>query len=1184
MGDSKNTQPPLAIAATELLGLARERMLLFDGAMGTSIQAQNLSAEAFGGLAYEGCNEHLVLTCPEAIIKIHDGFLQAGADVVETNTFGGASIVLAEYGLHENALEINQAAAQLARTCAQRHSSPDKPRFVAGSMGPTTKTISVTGGVTFDQLRNSYAEQAEGLLRGGVDLLLLETTQDTLNLKSGLLGINDAFLTVGLRVPVAVSITIETMGTMLAGQGVEALYSSIAHHDLFALGLNCATGPDFMTDHLRTLADLSHFPALCIPNAGLPDEEGHYNESPEMIAAKLERFVDAGWLNMVGGCCGTTPEHITLLSDMLEGKRPRTAPTTKRSTVSGLEHLVIDEDKRPVLVGERTNVIGSRKFKRLIIEGAFEEGAEIGRRQVRGGAQIVDVCLADPDREELSDMTTFLGILAKKIKVPLMIDSTDARVIEAALERSQGKAIINSINLEDGEERFEQVVPLIKRYGAAVVVGCIDEDPEQGMAVTRQRKIEVAKRSYDLLTRKYGLAAEDLIFDPLVFPLGTGDQNYIGAGEETVEGVRLIKQELPACKTILGISNVSFGLPPAGREVLNSVFLYHCVKAGLDMAIVNTEKLERYASISNEEKRLSNHLIFWSGEDPVAAFAAHFRQKKEVVAEDTRADLPLDERLALYIIEGSKDGLIDDLNQALKDRPPLDVINGPLMTGMDEVGRLFNNNELIVAEVLQSAESMKAAVGHLEPFMEKTDSILKGTVILATVKGDVHDIGKNLVEIILSNNGYRVVNLGIKVAPETLIEAAQEHQPDIVGLSGLLVKSAQQMVVTAQDLKTAQVACPILVGGAALTPRFTANKIAPEYDGLVCYANDAMRGLDLANRIVDEDKQAALVLDLEKERERLALQDRKSQAEKSTAPVVQPAVLSHEQPAPLPPDLRLHTLDNFDLDTLFAYLNPTMLYGKHLGLKGNLEVLLEQGNEKAVELHQQVATVMDEVVAKNLLRVQALYQFFPAQADGEALRLYHANGKDIAETFLFPRQQHGEGLCLSDFVAPASSGQQDYVALFAVTCGHGVRELSEQYREAGDYLRSHILQALAIEGAEAFAELLHQRLREMWGFADPPELTMRDRFKAKYRGVRVSFGYPACPRLEDQERLFKLLPATESIGVELTEGYMMEPEASVSALVFHHPEAKYFSILDDELIDFEQRLGESETQSAASAL
>jgi 5-methyltetrahydrofolate--homocysteine methyltransferase len=1165
--------PPPLPSTKDLLALLRERILLFDGAMGTSIQALQLDAGAFGGSEYEGCNEYLVLIAPHLITNIHEGFLQAGADIVETDTFGGTPIVLAEYGLQDKAVEINSVAAQVAKEAANRYTTPTKPRFVAGSMGPTTKTISVTGGITFAQMREAYARQAEGLLLGGVDLLILETAQDTLNVKAGLIGIEEAFRKVGMVVPVIVSGTIETMGTMLAGQGVEALYISLAHHDLLAMGLNCATGPDFMTDHIRTLAQLSRFPVLCMPNAGLPDEEGHYNETPEMIATKLERFVDQGWVNLLGGCCGTTPAHLNLLTQMLVGKKPRLIQAPRRSAVSGLEPLTIEEDKRPVLVGERTNVIGSRKFKDLVIAGAFEEGTEIGRRQVRGGAQVIDVCLADPDRDEMADVIRFLEILVRKVKVPLMIDSTDARVIEAALERSQGKAIINSINLEDGEERFEKVVPLIKRYGAAVVVGCIDEDPVQGMAVTRVRKLAVARRSYELLTKKYGLLPEDLIFDPLVFPLGTGDQNYIGAGEETIEGVRLIKQTFPECKTILGISNVSFGLPPAGREVLNSVFLYHCVKAGLDMAIVNTEKLERYASIPEEERRLSEDLIYWRGEDPVAAFAGHFRQKNTKAKATTHRDLPLDERLARYIIEGSKDGLIDDLNEALQARRPLDIINGPLMAGMDEVGRLFNNNELIVAEVLQSAEAMKAAVAHLEPFMEKTEDALKGTVLLATVKGDVHDIGKNLVEIILGNNGYRVINLGIKVPPETLIEAYRTHAPDMIGLSGLLVKSAQQMVITAQDLKNAGINCPILVGGAALTARFTATRIAPEYQGLVCYANDAMRGLDLANQIVDVDKRAILVEKIATERTRLAAQERKpveiNQGEMSGQRV---SSITHDQSIPLPPDLRTHVIENYDLEMIFAYVNPTMLYGKHLGLKGNLETLLEQGDEKAKHLYRQVRGMEDEILAKRLLQAQAVYKFFPAQTSGDALFVYNPNGTEIIETFQFPRQTHGEGLCLSDFVVPRGAGKLDYIAMFAVTCGAGVRELAERYKQEGQYLQSHILQALAIEGAEAFAELLHQRLREMWGFPDPPELTMRERFKARYRGIRVSFGYPACPRLEDQAKLFHLLQVEQTINVHLTEGFMMEPEASVSALVFHHPQARYFSILEDELAAFERKI------------
>ncbi len=1165
--------PPVSPLAQDLLALLADRILLFDGAMGTSIQDRQPDAATFGGADYEGCNEYLVLTAPHLIADIHAGFLQAGSDIIETDTFGATRIVLAEYGLEDRTMEINHTAAEIARQVAGQYSTPAKPRFVAGSMGPTTKTISVTGGVTFAKMRAAYAEQAEGLLRGHVHLLILETAQDALNLKAGLIGIDDAFHTLGLRVPVIVCGTIETMGTTLAGQSIEALYVSLAHKDLLAMGLNCATGPDFMTDHLRTLSELSRFPVMCMPNAGLPDENGHYNESPELLSAKLERFVNQGWVNIMGGCCGTTPAHLRLLSQMLTGKKPRQHQGPRRSVVCGLEPLVIDEDKRPILVGERTNVIGSRKFKRLITEGAFEEAAEIGRRQVRGGAQVVDVCLADPDREEGEDMTTFLEILVKKVKVPLMIDSTDAQVIETALERCQGKALINSINLEDGEERFQKIIPLVKRYGAAVVVGCIDEDPVQGMAVTRHRKLEIARRSYGLLTQKYGLDPEDLIFDPLVFPLGTGDQNYIGAGQETIEGVRLIKHNFPACKTILGISNVSFGLPLAGREVLNSVFLYDCVKAGLDMAIVNAEKLERYASISEEERCLSEDLIYWRGEDPIAAFTAHFRHRQTSNKPETDRDRPLDERLARYIIEGSKDGLIDDLNEALQDRKPLDIINGPLMAGMDEVGRLFNNNELIVAEVLQSAESMKAAVAHLEPLMEKTAEALKGTVILATVKGDVHDIGKNLVEVILGNNGYRVINLGIKVPPETLIDAYREHQPDMIGLSGLLVKSAQQMVVTAQDLHNARVQCPILVGGAALTARFTANKIAPEYKNLVCYANDAMNGLDLANQLVNPGKRAHLVQKLAAEQERLtrqAAEPVRVSRNGRTAP--QTSSVTHEHPIPSPPDLRLHVIEDHDLEEIFAYVNPTMLYSKHLGLKGNLDTLLEQQDERAVGLHAQVRALQDRILEKNLMHAKGVYKFFPAQSDGNTLLVYNAAGSQVVATFAFPRQLHGEGLCLSDFVVPQAAGRMDYIALFAVTCGGGIRELSEHYKQAGQYFVSHAVQALAIESAEGFAELLHRRLREMWGFADPADMTMRDRFKARYRGVRVSFGYPACPRLEDQCILFRLL-SPETVGLQLTEGFMMEPEASVSALVFHHPQARYFSILEEELREFEQGLG-----------
>jgi 5-methyltetrahydrofolate--homocysteine methyltransferase len=790
---------PLTDRTAALRAALEERILILDGAMGTAIQERNLSADDFGGPSREGCNEHLVLTRPDVIEKIHRDYLAAGADIIETNTFGGTRIVLGEYGLQDKVYEINHTAARLARTAADAAATSSRPRFVAGSMGPGTKTISVTGGISFDAVRAAYAEQTLGLVEGGVDVLFLETQQDTLNVKAALFGIDDASAQLGRNVPVVLSVSIETMGTMLAGQSIEVLYVSIAQRDLFAIGMNCATGPDFMTDHLRTLAEISRFPISVFPNAGLPDEEGRYNELPDMLARKVERFCAAGWVNIIGGCCGTTAEHIRLLAAVAARHAPRRPVTMRRCVVSGIEALSIDADTRPVIVGERTNVLGSRKFKDLIAAGEIDQAAEVGRAQVRKGAHVLDVCLQDPDRNEAADVIAFVETLVKKVKVPIMIDSTDAAVIEQALKRTQGKSIINSVNLEDGEERFQKVVPLARRFGAALVVGCIDEDKAQAQAITRERKLQIAQRSYDLLTKKYGVPAEDIIFDALVFPVGTGDKNYIGAGVETIEGIRLITHALPDCKTILGVSNVSFGLPVAGREVLNSVFLYHCVQAGLDMAIVNSEKLERYPSIPEEERRLAEDLIWWRGDDPIAAFSAHFRSKAPKPAVEQRRDLPLDERLALYILEGSKDGLFADLDAALRDRKPLEIINGPLMAGMDEVGRLFGANEMIVAEVLQSAEAMKAAVAHLEPHMEKAESSTKGRIMLATVKGDVHDIGKNLVDIILGNNGFQIINLGIKVPPEDLIKAYHQHRPDAIGLSGLLVKSAQMMVVTAQD-------------------------------------------------------------------------------------------------------------------------------------------------------------------------------------------------------------------------------------------------------------------------------------------------------------------------------------------------------------------------------------------------
>ncbi|MET3289937.1 UNVERIFIED_CONTAM: 5-methyltetrahydrofolate--homocysteine methyltransferase [Brevibacillus sp. OAP136] len=1132
-----------------------KKILVLDGAMGTMLQQANLTADDFGGDDLEGCNEILNVTRPDVIRHIHDTYFEAGADIIETNTFGSTSIVLAEYDISERDEELNIAAAQIARASADHYSTPEWPRYVAGAMGPTTKTLSLTGGVTFDELVENYYRQAKSLIIGGVDVLLLETSQDTLNVKAGGIGIRKAFSELGRELPVMISGTIEPMGTTLAGQNIEALYISIEHLQPISIGLNCATGPEFMKDHLRTLSELAQCAVSCYPNAGLPDENGHYHESPQGLASKLAAFAEAGWLNVAGGCCGTTPEHIRAIAEAMKHIKPRGKAQPHPAAVSGIETVFVEDDNRPLLVGERTNVIGSKKFRDLIAAGSYEEASDIARAQVKRGAHVIDVCLADPDRDEYHDMEQFLSFVAKKVKAPLMIDSTDANVLELGLKFSQGKAIINSINLEDGLERFEQVVPLIHKYGAAVVVGTIDE---KGMAVTRERKLEVAKRSYDLLVNEFKLNPQDIIFDPLVFPVGTGDEQYIGSAKETVEGIRLIKEAMPECKIILGVSNISFGLPNAGREVLNAVFLYHTTLAGLDYAIVNTEKLERYASISEEERKLSEALLFDTNDETLAKFTEFYRQKKKEVKVEA-SKLTLEERLAAYVVEGSKDGLIPDLELALKKYAPLEIINGPLMRGMEEVGRLFNANQLIVAEVLQSAEVMKASVSFLEPFMEKSESAAKGKILLATVKGDVHDIGKNLVEIILSNNGYNVVNLGIKVTPEQLIASAREENPDAIGLSGLLVKSAQQMVITAQDLREAGIHVPLMVGGAALTRKFTSNRIAPEYSGIVVYAKDAMDGLDLANKLQDEEARNKLWAEQQAALEAAQQTEEQKPVEAAVSQKPKRSAISRTTPIYLPPDTDRHVLRNYPIAHLQPYINQRMLLGKHLGVRGNVEKMIAEGDEKVLRLVDVVDSLIAEAKADNTIQAHGMYQFFPAQADGDDILIYDPNDHSkLLERFTFPRQAEDPFLCLSDFLRPVESGEMDYVGFLTVTAGFGIRERSTELKERGDYLRSHVMQALALECAEAFAERIHHVMRDNWGFPDPTEMTMLERFGARYQGIRVSFGYPACPSLEDQEKLFRLLKP-EDIGIQLTEGFMMDPEASVSAMVFAHPEARYFN-------------------------
>jgi 5-methyltetrahydrofolate--homocysteine methyltransferase len=1170
------------------------RILLLDGAMGTMLQDRHLSAADFGGPAYEGCNENLVLTRPDVILDIHRAYFAAGSDIVETDSFQSGPIVLAEYGLAEKSFEISKTAAMLARQAAAEFSSDGRLRFVAGSIGPTTKSLTLTGGITFPEMVDNYYQQCRGLMAGGADILLLETCNDTRNVKAGLIAIDRLSHELAYSIPTMVSCTIEQMGTMLAGQPADAFYVSIAHAQLLSVGLNCATGPEFMTDHIRTLHELASTRISCYPNAGLPDSEtGQYLETPQSLAAQLEKFVDHGWINIIGGCCGTRPDHIKAIRDMIQGKPPRALPQpSHRTFFSGIDTVEAEESSRPLIVGERTNVIGSRLFKEMVSVEKWEEASEIARRQVRNGAHIVDICLQSSDRDEINDIPPFYDRLIRKIKAPIMIDTTDPRAIELALTYCQGKSIINSINLEDGEEKFERVCPLAKRYGAALVVGTIDEDPAQAQAFMRERKLAVAKRSVDLLTNKYGIAPEDIIIDPLVFPCATGDENYIGGAVETIQALRLIKEQIPYVKTVLGISNISFGLPASAREVVNSVFLYYCTKAGLDLAIVNAEKLERFAGIPEEERRLAEALLFnspppnvpaghkdaallevvpedWREQSRevkiavnqfhIAAISEHFRGAAKKEKKKT-ADLPLDERLANYIIEGSKDGLIPDLDRKLAEgTAPLDIINGPLMAGMSEVGRLFNNNELIVAEVLQSAEAMKAAVSYLEQFMEKADTAARGKIVLATVKGDVHDIGKNLVEIILANNGYSVVNLGIKVPAEELIKAYREHKPDAIGLSGLLVKSAQQMVITASDLKDAGIHVPLLVGGAALSEKFTVTKIGPSYSAPTFYAKDAMTGLRLMNEIMDPGTRETV---LQKHVFTYVPADtlpEKPAAEIPTGERRSPKVRTNI-PIPPAPYLERKTRTVSNLPEVWSYINPHMLYGRHLGFKGRAGMTFEKAladrDPKALELFHAVEDVKQE--AMQFMKVRARWQFFEAERDGNTMHLFLPGARTPVESFHFGRQAKSDGLCLSDYLLDPQDGVRDHVALFVVTAGENVIERSAKAKEAGEYFKAHALQALGIETAEAAAEWLHRRIREDWGFPDPPGMTMQERFTSRYRGKRYSFGYPACPNLEDQAKLWKLLEP-EEIGVQLTEGFMMEPEASVSALVLHHPDCVYFT-------------------------
>lgn len=1152
----------------------KNRILLLDGAMGTMIQKQNLTADDFGGEKYEGCNDYLVLTKPEIIKNIHKEYLKSGSDIIETNSFGALDIVLKDYDLEDRAFEMSKRAAELVNEAIleYRSENPDDTRhlYVAGALGPSNKSISVTGGVTFDELVHTYYTAVSGLLAGGVDLILFETIQDTRNLKAAYLGLKKA-MEENYAVPLMLSFTIESTGTTLAGQTADAFYYAVNHMHPFSVGLNCATGPEFMTQFLKTLNDISNTYISVYPNAGLPNEDGEYEETPVTLANKLEPFFKNKYLNIVGGCCGTTPDYIKKIKEKTVNYEPRNIDKDKNfNNLSGLISLETPKD-RPIYVGERTNVIGSRIFKNLIAQEKFDEATEVARLQIKGDADVIDVCLANPDRDEVSDMKAFLEKVSKFAKVPIMLDSTDINVVEKGLTYLQGKGIINSINLEDGEEKFKKMAEVIKEFGAAVVVGLIDEE---GMAVSLEKKIKVARRSYELLTKKYGIDERDIIFDTLVFPVATGDQKYIGSASATIEAIREIKKEMPNVKTILGVSNISFGLPIAGREVLNTYYMNKAYEAGLDFAIVNTEKIIPMDEISDEEKELSENILFHTDDENVSKFANFYRDKKATKKKVDVSNLTVEEKVANLVVEGSKKDLTILLDELLKKYTPIEIINGPLMTGMDEVGRLFNKNDLIVAEVLQSAEVMKASVAHLEQFMEKDESSVKGKIIMATVKGDVHDIGKNLVGIIIGNNGYEVIDLGINTPAEKIRDAVVKEKANFLGLSGLLVKSAAEMVNTVAVLREAGISIPIFVGGAALTEKFTVNKIEPAYENnIVIYSKDAMTALSDLNKMIDEKKFEEFREYLQKRRDLLLIKDEKELQKlkvKQTVSDIKDKDGTFDyskieipkynfEKIYKPETLNKQIITNIKAKDVFPFINLQMLIGKHLGLKWIVGKMLEKQDPRTVKMYNEIKEIIEH--GDEYFDITAIYKYFPVRRkNGKeknefSLEILSDDLTKVIETFNFPRQKYGQYLSLNDYVNPDGI---DYVGFFVVTAGEKSRIVSNELKAKGEFYKGHLVNSIGLELAEATSEYIHQIMRKDVGIIDK-ELQTEDILKANYQGNRYSFGYPACPDLSDQKKLFKLLKP-EIYGIKLTDEFMMYPEASVSAIVFSQPFCKYFNM------------------------
>jgi 5-methyltetrahydrofolate--homocysteine methyltransferase len=1162
---------------------------VFDGAMGTNIQLHHPTPEDFGGKSLEGCNDHLVLTRPDIIQSIHESFLAVGCDVVETCTFQSTPHRLREWGIEEKTRELNVAAARLARAACDKYSTPDRPRFVAGSIGPTGLLLSssdpVLSKTTFAELEENYYTQAKYLVEGGVDVLLVETAQDILEVKAAIAGFERLFAEIGRRVAVQAQVTLDTSGRMLLGTDIASAMTTLEALRIDVIGLNCSTGPEHMREPIRFLAENAVRPVSCIPNAGLPLNTGTgdaiYPLEPEPMAQMLGEFVEQFGVRIIGGCCGTTPEHLKAIVERVEGGALRVDGRTARApshqpahaavqpgdvrgskiprASSAMRAIDFDQNPKPLLIGERVNAQGSRKVKRLLLAEDYDGISNVAREQVESGAHVLDVCVAVTERgDEAEQMAKVVKLLSMTVETPIMIDSTEAGVIATALEAIPGRAIINSINMENGRERIDRVVPLAKKHGAALVALTID--PE-GMAKTRQRKLDVAKKIYDIVVGEYGLKPEDLIYDDLTFTLATGDAEWIDSAVETIEGIRLIKRELPGVFTSLGVSNVSFGLAPDARAVLNSVFLHHCVEAGLDMAIVNPAHVQPYAEIPTAERALADDLVFNRRPDALQKFIEHFdttsgsRTEREAEKEDPTAGMSADQRVHWMVVHRKKDGIEAALDTAGVREAPVRVLNEVLLPAMKEVGDKFGAGELILPFVLQSAEVMKKAVKHLERFLERAEGYTKGRVVLATVYGDVHDIGKSLVNTILSNNGYTVYDLGKQVPVNTIIEKALEVNADAIGLSALLVSTSKQMPLCVQELDRRGIEIPVLIGGAAINRRFGRRALFVDgdrpYESGVFYCKDAFEGLETMDRLQDDDTHDTFVAKL--------LDDARSDkflhtnVGKDTSSGVAGGARSDvtaDNPIPSAPFFGTRTLTDIPLDEVFALLDLDELYRLQWGARGSGP---EYEATVRNEFEPVLARLKTAAKSEGWLKPRAVYGYFPVQASGNDLVIYDpdayaADGttREISR-FHFPRQDGRERLCIADYFRSVQSTDVDVVGFQIVTVGDEATERFQTLQNAGEYTEAYYAHGLAVETAEAVAEWMHRKLRYDLGVPAG-------------QGKRYSWGYGACPDLEDHAQLFKILPAERELGMTLTSAYQLIPEQSTAAIIVHHPQAKYYAV------------------------